>query len=1455
MASKVRASMVSAMASLPKDSELTAMAMKLLLADTDSNGMPKKENFQKFMELANNNPLLRRNMKTLQELQYAYEFADAAVGGDNPYITDMNILTDAAMRSAMWKENKTLGVTNAEFPALGTEDVWVYLVQVVTKFMIGEDVPSATLKQMVQTAFTMHFDSCSEEKQKAIGALKPVDLGQILCNLHGLVQQGREEDRKEFVSQVVEEMHDYFAKEQEKKGELSLEAQLEKKKISDSFAKALRSRRPHPSEMTEGSAKKQPVNPEDEREAKREAAIQKKLKLREERAASAAAKKTNDAEPLFDLVRTSNDRYMRREVYERIFPEVVLVEVKKREDVAQEMEPRVDKIFVFLHEDATKLPALTQGDMEWLLAKKLGRMEAMQKAVNQAKTEEKQKTAKKLGKKNALVNKSPFDASKIEQYARVTSMCHDEDIGEYLSVNGAVPGAPGATSYLLTYLVNGEKNVHTIVGPTPCFRLMALNTSKVSSVDASGKTWPDWMTYVPKEHHNLVGTDDVTLASIAAEWVPQEHPHYKSIVEFIKPTPVETETCSDFATTGRGDAKAEADLKSKGYISTDDAELIVNGKMKYPHGRKPSFYPVFEDDYDLQVITSLGKDAVECSKPRTNIGKGETAEETYANLSKQLNSEMRKYEQGLSIAEQTVSSIPVLQSEDEKSEGTLKKELAKELSEMMSEDGTTLENGMFDSLADKFKPLAADFISSTKGLTTTEQVTALIDAMRGSDDETVRAFVDEMQKLSANMQKEKERKKADEKAKKATAEINRRVKGYWRINDSSKLWCKESRAIEYNFNPRKDCKLRGFIGRYLFEDDVHNFVAAQGVLELKADVKIFVAEAGKMDGHANVLASGRTVSLHELAAHYGAGKCLSHLLRNVEWKTLPKENQSGLLQIVLCEKVAVKQINTMRALLRPEWTAARLEEAWSCSKQKATLAQPFRPLKDGKSPATLSILDVAFSRRPQHSNFECTTFRAFVITMQIMSTGEISHEILPSINLGLAIEDVMCSVVSNVDASHVMEWVLSGTPCVNIYDMMFTPLVMQHSHAWLRSLSMAANWDARRNSMQMKGVDLGIVQSWHVDLLRNLMVTRAKKCIFELCKYVVNNLKASKQQISAWWQLSMDSGDKEVIKHVTSKDPHFSTWLQLELAKINDAAQSDMYRLEHKANIAEWELIHEEKAKKESERRKAEQKLEVNQEKRLREKAIKAEREMLEKEAEEQKARDEANEAWLELETEADRLVRSALKHAKKDIEDDTITLTVKLVKAAKDKLVASESKKWELYVKTEDKTKKGLRRDLISDGLKKECKQFKEHCDAIVKGLKAPPAPPAPTEAAPKESSKKKSKRKKGREPATAATNTAAEPKESEFVRSLKTKAVDLPDDLLCPITFCPLIDAVSVVPCGHVFDKETMQGMLRVEKDQKKRYECPTCRGKIEKTLVPAYYIRQQVEEWQKANDVAEE
>ena len=80
MASKVRASMVSAMASLPKDSELTAMAMKLLLADTDSNGMPKKENFQKFMELANNNPLLRRNMKTLQELQLSSLLVPGQVG-------------------------------------------------------------------------------------------------------------------------------------------------------------------------------------------------------------------------------------------------------------------------------------------------------------------------------------------------------------------------------------------------------------------------------------------------------------------------------------------------------------------------------------------------------------------------------------------------------------------------------------------------------------------------------------------------------------------------------------------------------------------------------------------------------------------------------------------------------------------------------------------------------------------------------------------------------------------------------------------------------------------------------------------------------------------------------------------------------------------------------------------------------------------------------------------------------------------------------------------------------------------------------------------------------------------------------------------------------------------------------------------------------------------------------
>ena len=99
-----------------------------------------------------------------------------------------------------------------------------------------------------------------------------------------------------------------------------------------------------------------------------------------------------------------------------------------------------------------------------------------------------------------------------------------------------------------------------------------------------------------------------------------------------------------------------------------------------------------------------------------------------------------------------------------------------------------------------------------------------------------------------------------------------------------------------------------------------------------------------------------------------------------------------------------------------------------------------------------------------------------------------------------------------------------------------------------------------------------------------------------------------------------------------------------------------------------------------------------------------------------------------------------------------------------------------------------------------------------------------------------------------------AAASKESEFVRSLQARAVDPPDDLLCPITFCPLRDAVSPVPCGHVFDGLTIEGMLRVARDQKKRYECPTCRGKIEKTLVPAYYIRQQVEAWEAANGAAE-
>ena len=45
------------------------------------------------------------------------------------------------------------------------------------------------------------------------------------------------------------------------------------------------------------------------------------------------------------------------------------------------------------------------------------------------------------------------------------------------------------------------------------------------------KDWPDWMTYVPKQHWELIGKDDDQLMRIAARCVPPEHPWHDMFKE------------------------------------------------------------------------------------------------------------------------------------------------------------------------------------------------------------------------------------------------------------------------------------------------------------------------------------------------------------------------------------------------------------------------------------------------------------------------------------------------------------------------------------------------------------------------------------------------------------------------------------------------------------------------------------------------------------------------------------------------------------------------------------------------------------------------------------------------------------------------------------------------------------------------------------------------------------
>ena len=46
--------------------------------------------------------------------------------------------------------------------------------------------------------------------------------------------------------------------------------------------------------------------------------------------------------------------------------------------------------------------------------------------------------------------------------------------------------------------------------------------------------WPDWMTYIPKEHRHLACKDDKKLFRLAVEHVPCEHPCYRGIIDTLR---------------------------------------------------------------------------------------------------------------------------------------------------------------------------------------------------------------------------------------------------------------------------------------------------------------------------------------------------------------------------------------------------------------------------------------------------------------------------------------------------------------------------------------------------------------------------------------------------------------------------------------------------------------------------------------------------------------------------------------------------------------------------------------------------------------------------------------------------------------------------------------------------------------------------------------------------------
>ena len=104
--------------------------------------------------------------------------------------------------------------------------------------------------------------------------------------------------------------------------------------------------------------------------------------------------------------------------------------------------------------------------------------------------------------------------------------------------------------------------------------------------------WPDWMTYIPKEHRHLACKDDKKLFRLAIEHVPRAHPCYQGILDTLRKSEAKDESIVDCLQdiVGKGEYEGFDEALDLNHAPMDDDFITSNWTLDAIEGQLGANY-------------------------------------------------------------------------------------------------------------------------------------------------------------------------------------------------------------------------------------------------------------------------------------------------------------------------------------------------------------------------------------------------------------------------------------------------------------------------------------------------------------------------------------------------------------------------------------------------------------------------------------------------------------------------------------------------------------------------------------------------------------------------------------------------------------------------------------------------------------------------------------------------